>query len=172
MHKQSMLFFAIFNFFILSSMCGCGSNPELKTVQGLQEQVRVKESKVDDLEKQQQKLLEIIEQKLPERQAKDLADLRIFYEEKLKKAQSDIAEISLQLGTERTEKVALREIVDAAPKVKEAAYAHVWIERFFWLITCVILAGFSVVTASKRRSQLDDKSQKIISSISSFNQRA
>ncbi len=161
----------IFATFVLSWGSGCGSNPELKTVQGLQEQVKVKDSKVTDLEKVQIKLIKIIEEKLPEQQAKEIADLRNFYEEKQKKSQSDIAEISLQLGTERTEKVALREIVDAIPKVKEANVTYIWLERFFWFITCVIFAGFTIVISSKNRERIEGKSQRIINAISSYDRR-
>ena len=138
---------------------GCKESEELKTIKGLQEENKVLSKKSDDLEKSKSaNQLEWEGQidRLKKSHEDSLARERELHRTQAAQFEKEIATLRLELGSSQREKIALQEIVDREPRIKDATASRmgtdVWVLALLLGATLIVLAfvAFRYRTVSDR----------------------
>lgn len=166
MKRFDLLLLGLIASFVCLGTFGCGkTNPELKTIQGLQEENKVLREQIDGLRVQ----IESHESKKVE--SKTDFDLRIQALENEHKAnltkqselnqkqaslfQSESATLRLELVTVQRERLALRELVDREPIIQEAKVLRSSTDSIVVFLLLGISILVSVILVIRYRSVSD-----------------
>lgn len=142
---------------------GCGQSEMAETTHGLQEEAKVLKARIAELEAEVKVLksegpaskeraeaeLGKIREELSRQHEDELARLRQFHEERVKKLQGDNAELHLQIGQLGKEKLALEELVDTLQVLPGAEKSRFAIERTVWGTLLLATLGVLVFTAGR-----------------------
>ncbi len=134
---------------------GCGGSEENTTFRGLQEENRVLRKAIAGLEGQIKAIRDeraagesSLKREFEDRQAK----MQQLHQERLAQQEGTVAGLRLELGAAQREKLAYRELVDRAPRVREAREVRAGIAQTVMAILFVVPLVLLLMVAMKYRS--------------------
>jgi cytochrome c-type biogenesis protein CcmH/NrfG len=103
--------------FLLSLLCsGCGGDPQLETIHGLQEENKVLKQQVADLQAGSNSNVTTLRKQYEDQ----LATKVQLHREKVAQLEKEISDVRLDLGAIERERLTLKELLDQQPRLDDA----------------------------------------------------
>lgn len=140
---------------------GCGSNPQLETLHGLQEENRILREKVSELETSKESAGREATTRVEElrKQHEDqLTSKEELHRERVAQLEKEVSDLQLKYGAVQREKLTLDEIVDKGPRLEEAKNVRAGIESlvlFVMLGLVLLLLGYVLFRYRTTRDRLN-----------------
>lgn len=154
-----LLLFATVASLVCLGTFGCGkTNTELKTIQGLQEENKVHRGRIESLERERNEGgtdCNLKLQTLKDEHAANLTKQSELNQKQASMHQSELASLRLELGTVQRERLALQELIDREPIIKEANSLRCSTDIFVMVLLLGLLVLAIVILVIRFRSVSD-----------------